>query len=758
MSFIVPGTPSVGKTGEISDLADTYVDLSLIARRDESYMTDAGIFGDSSTDNGANVNTYLSGLVTANGGCSVVASRGNVVSSTTFVVPTMTNMRGTGWFYYGTTFSLKNGAAVDAMQLLRSPDGVISNAFFCHLQDFYIYANGPSAALGTWKSGLTCVTNPQSTNASDDPNFDPQHRIERIWVDSASGEGIYQYGRSEVTWENIWCYFNQGTGFIGTFDTEVIGMKLQNNGLGGMYLPFAADFHATACHSYNNGTTLQWTTGQNWYASQHAVYNGCVYIAANTLTAYTGNPSTDTTNWSAPARPGFGTGRGTQNACPEWGYGYYIAGAGDISITASNAEQNAAGGIYILDVAGGVYAQINVDQINCNPATGTNLSTNPNNYAAITLDGTTACIADITVQNIGPAGYCIRLLNSSAGNEIHLTTDGSQLAIFSPDTTAAAIAANTIWVNGVLQVSVNTLASSGGATTIPAPSAYPANDITLTANCNITFPTPTLGSAFTLALHQDATGSRTVTWPTSVLWPANTAPTLSTTAYYVDLLEFRCTDGAHWFGYVRGAAYHDAPPTLFFVGSPTVLAFSAGNAITRTPAATTSILYLVVQEAGTIGVSSVTDTQGNTWVKDGASTAFSSYGLEIWHTKANTTSALTVTIAGPTSGSAGMMVYEVAGANATTPTQGIGSFATGSGTITTTYTPSGSCLVLSAGLAGSAISGSAGGWTETPGPSSGGVVYGAGATSSGTNGTPASFVWTGAGGGTGLGVVLGITA
>ena len=85
-------------------------------------------------------------------------------------------------------------------------------------------------------------------------------------------------------------------------------------------------------------------------------------------------------------------------------------------------------------------------------------------------------------------------------------------------------------------------------------------ELTLTANCTFTFSNPpasgTIGS-FTLILIQDATGSRTVTWPAAVRWPGGTEPTLTTTASYTDILEFLTNDaGTTWFGFVAAQNYN----------------------------------------------------------------------------------------------------------------------------------------------------------------------------------------------------------
>ena len=79
--------------------------------------------------------------------------------------------------------------------------------------------------------------------------------------------------------------------------------------------------------------------------------------------------------------------------------------------------------------------------------------------------------------------------------------------------------------------------------------------ITLTGNCTYTFPTPVAGKSFTLIHKQDATGSRTVTWPSSVDWPSATAPTLTATALRVDKFVFTAISGTSWLGSVAGQNY-----------------------------------------------------------------------------------------------------------------------------------------------------------------------------------------------------------
>lgn len=104
----------------------------------------------------------------------------------------------------------------------------------------------------------------------------------------------------------------------------------------------------------------------------------------------------------------------------------------------------------------------------------------------------------------------------------------------------------------------STNSSSGTAATLDLENGN-SFEVTLTDNCTFTFSNPpasgTSGS-FTLILRQDATGSRTVTWPTSVDWAGGTAPTISSAASSVDVYTFLTVDGGTtWFGFTAGQAF-----------------------------------------------------------------------------------------------------------------------------------------------------------------------------------------------------------
>ena len=104
------------------------------------------------------------------------------------------------------------------------------------------------------------------------------------------------------------------------------------------------------------------------------------------------------------------------------------------------------------------------------------------------------------------------------------------------------------------QDKVNVVSVSGGTVILPDVTVATMHTVTLTADCTITFPVSGAGKSFSLALSQDATGSRTVTWP-AVTWAQGVVPFLTTTANKIDTFSFVCYDGIVWLGYITGQSF-----------------------------------------------------------------------------------------------------------------------------------------------------------------------------------------------------------
>lgn len=87
---------------------------------------------------------------------------------------------------------------------------------------------------------------------------------------------------------------------------------------------------------------------------------------------------------------------------------------------------------------------------------------------------------------------------------------------------------------------VKRVAASGAAQALDL-SAADVFDITLTANCTFTITNPPAAPDFhevKLILRQDATGSRTGTFPAGMLFPGG-SKTLTTTASAIDIVSLR---------------------------------------------------------------------------------------------------------------------------------------------------------------------------------------------------------------------------
>jgi len=148
------------------------------------------------------------------------------------------------------------------------------------------------------------------------------------------------------------------------------------------------------------------------------------------------------------------------------------------------------------------------------------------------LDGVTATAAELNYLDIATLG------TSAASKAV--TSDANNVVTFS---------------GGITEDSVTITSSSAAATLNMRLGTSFLHD--LTENVTYTFSNPAASgnsSIFTLKIIQDST-ARAITWPSSVDWPAATAPTLTATNNGVDMFVFQTIDGGTtWYGFVAGQA------------------------------------------------------------------------------------------------------------------------------------------------------------------------------------------------------------
>ena len=76
--------------------------------------------------------------------------------------------------------------------------------------------------------------------------------------------------------------------------------------------------------------------------------------------------------------------------------------------------------------------------------------------------------------------------------------------------------------------------------------------VTLGGNRTLAISNEDAGQKFIINLVQDGTGSRTVTWFSTIKWAGGSAPTLTTTADKADSFGFLCTGTDAYYGFVIG--------------------------------------------------------------------------------------------------------------------------------------------------------------------------------------------------------------
>lgn len=193
------------------------------------------------------------------------------------------------------------------------------------------------------------------------------------------------------------------------------------------------------------------------------------------------------------------------------------------------------------------YTAVPNDLVICNASGGTFTVTLPTAVVVGTVVVAVTAGSKVTVARAGTDTIDgATSLVVSAGEIVTLVSDGG---------TAWYTANRASGKGGPSVEAVNTVADSGAAQTIPEPGLYGLNDITLTANCTLTFPADSAGKTLRMVIRQDGTGSRTITWPANTIFPGGTDVVPTAAAASIDLIEAVCVAEDVWMVTRIGAAY-----------------------------------------------------------------------------------------------------------------------------------------------------------------------------------------------------------
>lgn len=100
---------------------------------------------------------------------------------------------------------------------------------------------------------------------------------------------------------------------------------------------------------------------------------------------------------------------------------------------------------------------------------------------------------------------------------------------------------------------ITSYSPSGGGTATLTLQTGKLHFITMPAgNITIALSNESVGQGFVVRILQDGTGSRTVTWFTTIKWAGGSAPTLTTTGSKADTFLFIVTSAGNYDGYIVG--------------------------------------------------------------------------------------------------------------------------------------------------------------------------------------------------------------
>ena len=246
--------------------------------------------------------------------------------------------------------------------------------------------------------------------------------------------------------------------------------------------------------------------------------------------------------------------------------GVNFDGSAAITTPVNNANDATNADYFVLftSLAGGNYAALSNAGIKFHPSTGILTCTG----FAGPLTGNVTGNTDTVTTNANLSGHVTSVGNATSLGSFTL----AQLNTAVSDADVAPIASptftGTVTIPTGASITTPTITKPAMNATNPTAQTYtPADAGTATLDCSlanqhdITMPAGnitialsniTLNQCIMVSITQDGTGSRTVTWFSTIRWAGGSAPTLTTTASKRDVVGFRRTGTNTYDGFVIG--------------------------------------------------------------------------------------------------------------------------------------------------------------------------------------------------------------
>ena len=139
-------------------------------------------------------------------------------------------------------------------------------------------------------------------------------------------------------------------------------------------------------------------------------------------------------------------------------------------------------------------------------------------------------------------------LNSPAHATLHSSANDEIVAIAAK----VGMTSSAVTTSHDYKLTPRIITDTDGATITFDLSLRGVHTVTLGGNRILAISNATVGQTFVIRLLQDTTGSRTVTWFSTIKWAGGSAPTLTTTASKADTFGFIVTSSGNYDGYIIG--------------------------------------------------------------------------------------------------------------------------------------------------------------------------------------------------------------
>lgn len=230
---------------------------------------------------------------------------------------------------------------------------------------------------------------------------------------------------------------------------------------------------------------------------------------------------------------------------------YSVANSGSIWVLLSNladvtkSEPTASNTNWMNVTTAQMYAvsgSASTPSVSFSSDTNTGIYLKASDDLGITVGGTlrvniTTNTVTSTLQILAPAGTV-----SNPGHSFSTDTNSGLFSVGSDNVSLSVGGTNVLDVAaGVVKITgqAYTVESDHGTVGTTETLDFSVSNIhylTLDENVTLTFSNPKGGGIYTIILQQDTNGGNSVTWPTNVVWPAATAPTITTNASKTDLV------------------------------------------------------------------------------------------------------------------------------------------------------------------------------------------------------------------------------